>query len=186
MLPTSLRCKADRHVSPATIQGSMSRQTDFIRNEFWILSWNALVQRAVSYRRDSTEKEHSEFRHYMIDHCERAVLPAYRSALSEEEHITNIVSLCDAAQSYADQSLLARPYNIGAAQKLLNLQLKYLWCVDLIPMPPHCPIDRIVLGHTRLRSCMNWTEISEVAGYRYAIEAIRETAGDRPLARWST
>ena len=162
----------------------MSRQTDFLQNEFWILSWNASVQRAVSYRKQSAGKERAEFRRYMIDYCERSILPAYRSSISEEEHVANIVALRDAAQSYAGQRLLTKPYSIGVSQKLLNLQLKYLWCADLRPMPPHCPIDRIVLGYTTLRNRMNWTKISDVGTYRQAIEAIRDVAGDKAIALW--
>ncbi|SDJ63273.1 hypothetical protein SAMN05216338_105731 [Bradyrhizobium sp. Rc2d] len=31
------------------------------------------------------------------------------------------------------------------AQKVLNLLLKYYWCLARIPEPPYCPIDRIII-----------------------------------------
>lgn len=149
-----------------------------------MLSWNASVQRAVKYRKDSAERQRKEFRRKVISYCEKEILPHYSSTQSEEKHIENIISLCDYAQAYSDHQLLASPYNIGASQKLLNLQLKYLWCLGLISMPPHCPIDRIVLSYTKLKDHMNWTEISEVSEYREGIKAIREVAGDMALSLW--
>jgi hypothetical protein len=58
--------------------------------------------------------------------------------------------------------------NRGIAQKLLNLYLKYLWCVGYIVEPPHCPIDRIIIGKTSFRDRLNWTEMGE-AEYREVI-----------------
>lgn len=46
----------------------MNRQSEFLRNEFWILSWNASVQRAVSYRKECAERERAEFRRFMIEY----------------------------------------------------------------------------------------------------------------------
>jgi hypothetical protein len=49
-------------------------------------------------------------------------------------------------------------YKYGVAQKLLNLFLKYLWCLGTIAEPPHCPVDRIIIGKTCYKD-KNWTEI---------------------------
>lgn len=162
----------------------MSKQIEFLQSECWILSWNASVQRAVSYKKNINEKERKGFRQSIVNFCEEVILPSYIFEQSEEQHIANIVHLRDYAQDCAGSHLLAKPYSIGVSQKLLNLQLKYLWCLNLIRMPPHCPIDRIVLSHTTLKNRMNWTEISSVSEYRQIIEAIRSVAGDNPIAQW--
>ena len=162
----------------------MINKNKFLNGEFWILSWNGSVQRALKYKKECTENQRRAFRQYMIDYCEQLILPAYRSPVSDEQHLENIVCLCDAALNHIDPSVLAEPYNIGVAQKLLNLQLKYLWCASYITMPPHCPIDRIVLGYTCLKNKVKWTTISSIAEYKSIIDVVRDTAGDQPIAVW--
>ena len=36
--------------------------------------------------------------------------------------------------------------NLGIVQKIFNLYLKYLWCLEKIKTPPHFPVDRIIQG----------------------------------------
>ena len=159
-------------------------KSHFLQNEFWILSWNASVQRAVKYAKGTTEKDRRPFRDYVFKHCNREIIPRYDKGQTEPEHVANIVELRDVALAYPDKGLLIAPYNIGVAQKLLNLQLKYLWCAGLVEMPPHCPIDRIILSHTRLRNRVNWTNMTTVSEYKQAIEAIKEKTGGKPIAEW--
>ena len=64
-------------------------------------------------------------------------------------------------------------YRYGIAQKLLNLYLKYLWCIKLIHTPPHCPIDRIIINKLKLKC--NWTQINDEKYYRRIIEKIKKT-----------
>jgi hypothetical protein len=75
-------------------------------------------------------------------------------------------------------------FRIGIAQKALNLYLKYLWCVGLIPMPPHCPFDSSIIGH--LPECMNfnWTAIDSIDDYQKLVNSARKKADDKPIAEW--
>jgi len=124
----------------------MSLQKKFLINEFWILSWNASVQRALRYHKLTTEFERQEFRKAVIGFCDEIIIPCYRLPVDEPIHLENIVKVRDHAMQCAGDSTLENPYNIGIAQKLLNLQLKYMWCAGYIEKPPHCPVDRIILG----------------------------------------
>ncbi|MBN3196976.1 hypothetical protein [Pectobacterium versatile] len=67
-------------------------------------------------------------------------------------------------------------YKFGVAQKLLNLLLKYLWCLGNIPEPPYCPVDRIILEKTSFRGKVNWTIITRTSEYQRAICAIKPIA----------
>ncbi len=82
--------------------------------------------------------------------------------------------------------MLAAGYRIGHAQKTLNLVLKYRWCLGLVPEPPHCPIDRIVLSKTTLANKLNWTEMDRIEEYDEAIRAVRvcAQATGQSIARW--
>lgn len=72
----------------------------------------------------------------------------------------------------------------GHAQKALNLYLKYHWCFGMLPMPPHCPLDSIVLkkipGFTQER----WTRLDSSERYVNIISAAKVQANGVPLAVW--
>ncbi len=159
-------------------------QTQFVISELWILSWNASVQRSLAYRAGVQGSDRSRFRSQVIDHIQETILPAYISECAQEQHIENILDLVSFANEVCGGRILSKSYNIGIGQKLLNLQLKYLWCIGQVARPPHCPIDRIILAKTCLKNRMNWTEIDSVFMYVEAIEAIKEIAGNMHIADW--
>ena len=162
----------------------MSLQHKFLIKEFWILSWNASVQRALKYQKSTSENDRQEFRKAVIDYCDESIIPCYKSSVSESAHIENILKVRDHAIQCAGDSILEKQYNVGIAQKLLNLQLKYMWCAGYIEKPPHCPVDRVILGETRLKGLMNWTQITSVDDYVLSIKAINEAAGSKDIADW--
>ena len=158
----------------------------FITAELWILSWNASVQRANIYADSGVSESRKVFRDSVIDYAESYLIPVYKDPVNENRHLQSILSLSDFGTQSGHLLLTSEGYRIGIAQKLLNLQLKYLWCLSLIPEPPHCPIDRIILGKTALKDAMNWTEISTIEDYQRAIDAVRTLADSRGLsiAEW--
>jgi hypothetical protein len=95
--------------------------------------------------------------------------------VEEEQHYQHIDNLIVRANSAATEVLVELGYKYGAAQKLLNLFLKYLWCLGTIAEPPHCPVDRIIIGQTRYKE-RNWTEIVRRSEYEEIIEDIRRLA----------
>ena len=123
----------------------------FLISEFWILSWGASVQRAMLYKETATKDGRATFRKSIIQFVEEELLPNYKSRISEEDHLSNIESLSDYGTKLGQKILCNDGYKIGVAQKLLNLQLKYLWCFGIVTEPPHCPIDRVIINKTTLR-----------------------------------
>lgn len=156
----------------------------FLVNEFWILSWNASVQRALKHGASVDAAHRMSFRSHVIDFCHNKIMDAYLGEISADTHCAHIQAIRTFANDHPTGRQLARPYTIGNAQKLLNLQLKYFWCAGLAPRPPHCPVDRIILSHTRLRDSVAWTRIDDIQEYHTAIDAIQETAGDMHIADW--
>lgn len=60
---------------------------------------------------------------------------------STDEHLKNLDYLTRCLEKWGLQN-----HSFGIAQKLLNLYLKYLWCIGDIHTPPHCPIDSRILA----------------------------------------
>jgi hypothetical protein len=88
---------------------------------------------------------------------------------------------------YASPPLTDEPNcRIGIAQKFLNLLLKYLWALDLITEPPHCPVDRVVIDLSSEHIVLNWTEMTTVDEYMSAIAAFKRDAAkcNLSLAHW--
>jgi hypothetical protein len=163
----------------------MATAINFLKSELWILSWGASVQRASLFVSNSSEEERKDFRKAIISFAEREILPTYFSAVTEATHEANILHLSKRG-SEIGRSILRNGYRIGISQKLLNLYLKYLWCLGTIPEPPHCPVDRVMIDKTRLKGQVAWTQIEDLSVYRQVIAALREAAlpSGLSLAKW--
>jgi len=115
-----------------------------------------------------------------------------RAEISEENHFAEIehIARSISTDNKYKEILHGAAFRIGIAQKLLNLTLKYLWCMDKIKEPCHCPIDSIVINKIIATkpgiSLTNWTELDSIEDYRKCITAIREIAysQNKTIAQW--
>jgi len=167
---------------------NLTKQERFLIDELCVLAWGASVQRANLYGSDIS-REHRDvdtFRTGVLAFIEQELLSKYVTAVTEDAHIANIESLVTFGNSLGRALLGPDGYKFGVAQKLLNLQLKYLWCLGHVVEPPHCPVDRIVLNKTALRGRLNWTEITSREQYQTAISAMKSVADAESLslAQW--
>jgi hypothetical protein len=155
-------------------------------DEFWMFAWNASVQRARLYEKNTLPTTgRQSFRSKLRAIIDAELLPQYQAGCSEAKHYENISTLVELGSASGKSVLSSRGYGYGIAQKLLNLYLKYCWCAEYFGEPPHCPIDRIIIGKTSFRNKRNWTEMNE-AEYRGVIEEITKIARSQGLtpARW--
>ena len=160
---------------------------NFLTNEFWQLSWSASVQRAGVYRPGLASKDRLGFRGRLVEWLDIEVIPNYRDPVSEETHLCHLGRTVKYATQIGSDVLADGRYRIGVAQKLVNLQLKYLWCGGLLPEPPHCPVDRVILTQTRYgHSPPAWTRMDTEEAYLDAIGTIREKAevAGATIAAW--
>ena len=170
---------------------TLTLQEKFIYSEVAILAWGASVQRANLYNqdikpedRDPENLDRDTFRRRVLGFIEDSLLTNYKTECSEADHVANIQRLVAFGTANGAKLLGPDGYKFGVAQKLLNLLLKYLWCLGHVAEPPHCPVDRLVLAKTTLRGRLNWTEITTAEKYNQAIDAIRVVAAKRSLAQW--
>lgn len=161
---------------------SLTRELTFVLDELWSMAWAASVQRAKVFVEGP--RSNADFRTEVTNYVRQNLLFHYEQRCTEEQHYRNIASLVEFGGQILSTPLRDGIYKYGVAQKLLNLALKYYWCLGLIPEPPHCPIDRIIIAKTHLRDRINWTEIRNESEYRDVIDAIRKVAHGESLARW--
>lgn len=167
----------------------MDRKTEYIVSELWILAWNASVQRAALYKRGVRESKNDAiniFRNQLINFIKTKLLPQYSIKVGEPQHCRNIQELVDYANKIDNGLLGENGYKYGVAQKVLNLSLKYYWCLGQIQEPPHCPIDRIVIDKTPYRGMINWTKILTEKEYLKIISTVRSLAEQQKysIAQW--
>lgn len=139
------------------------------------------VGRARVYTKDVADSDREAFQKRFRDKLAE-LEQAYAHRVSEDEHIQNIQAFADQLSREFPQVLANERIRTGVAQKAVNLYLKFLWCLGLIPEPPHCPIDRIVL--TEVGDSSNWTEFDGVDSYREKINRIKALAGEKSLSEW--
>lgn len=158
-------------------------KTRFIDEELLAFTFFASITRGEPvYGTRITQEKKDKFKEFV----KRTLLKyakKYKSKLSEKEHISNIENIKREIESkFKDKNTLNKNnFYFGRAQKLLNLYLKYLWCLGRITKPPHCPFDRIVISELGLD--FNWTSLTKEDYEKLIVEA-RKKAGSLSLAEW--
>lgn len=112
-----------------------------------------------------------------------SIVADYRKPVTEERHLENIAALADLTSSMIGKHLHNGRFRIGTAQKALNLYLKYLWCADLAALPPHCPIDYLILQLAGVTG-VKWTTVDSITDYAEWIKRIKAVALHQPIAEW--
>lgn len=143
----------------------------------------AALQRSGTYSNGAKDSDRSEFRKALSRRL-MELSEKYKQEVPEPEHIENIKFLATELSSEFAHILDKSCFRIGIAQKALNSYLKYLWCTDKIPAPPHCPFDSIIID--KLPSCkrIKWTLLDDISEYKQIVSAAREKAGKKTLAQW--
>ena len=161
-----------------------SKQT-FLHNEFWILTFGGAFQRANIYKLNVETEKRSAFRIALKNFVSEHIIPQYKTQVCEMSHILNIEGIMAFSEKW-HEILNNGKLNIGVSQKLLNLILKYYWCLGEITMPPHCPVDRIIQSKGLEGETISWTTIADINVYLNIINKIRMEAESKnqTIAEW--
>jgi hypothetical protein len=148
----------------------MKRQ--FILNEIWSLSISGAFQRANVYDKNCNDDRIKNLCKNRLHELIIDIAEQYKTIVNEETHFENIIKV----SQFTDDCLTNGQLNYGVSQKLLNLYLKYLWCLDVIPTPPHFPVDRIIQEKLKLNPIVSWTKDMNETNYWEIINAAKSKA----------
>lgn len=162
----------------------------FIDEEIWILTFGGAFQRAEIYKKDNLldterEKTRTQFREEIKKYVRQKIAPQYKDIIDENEHIENIEKFTEWSKSFS--AILNGGYlKLGVSQKLINLYLKYLWSLNLIKTPPHCPFDRIIITKLGYYNPPSWTKLDNINQYKEFVQKAKEKAKKENLsiAEW--
>jgi hypothetical protein len=160
-----------------------AHQEQFLTDEFFSLTLAATVGRANVYTVGSSERERKVFQSALRSQLEQ-IAQGYESKVSSETHIQNVLGLSKYLTEACEKTLRGGRFRIGTAQKALNLYLKYLWCIEKIPTPPHCPFDFQIIAKLPAYSGPSWTALDSEQEYRALVTVAEEKAQGLSLAVW--
>lgn len=146
---------------------------DFIKSELWLLTVGGAFQRANIYKAGSDEGERNAFKNILKREV-TTIATSYKKRVDEKDHLANIVRITEIKHPTLNNGNL----NFGVSQKILNLYLKYMWCLGEIPTPPHFPVDRIIQQKLKMNPVIPWTQIVDVEQYMRIIDIARKRASD--------
>ncbi|MEP7237876.1 MAG: hypothetical protein ABI685_08430 [Ferruginibacter sp.] len=146
----------------------------FILNEIWTLTFGAAFQRASVYEGETDEAQKELLKIEIRRYIESELEPQYVNGdVTEEQHIKNIYLLSNHTKKFA-VILNGGKLNFGVSQKLLNLHLKYLWCLDKTATPLHFPVDRRIQETLGLKPIKPWTEFQNEIDYMRIIDSVKQ------------
>lgn len=162
-------------------------QNNFINEEIWILTFGGAFQRSGVYGDISLEDQRRTlFRKDIKNYVEKTILPQYQNSLIDEDtHIKNILKFSEWSKEHSE--IINGGYlKIGISQKLINLYLKYQWCLGNIQQPPHCPFDRIIIQKLGYNPIPSWTKLDSEKEYREFASKAKEIAdmSNKSIAEW--
>ncbi len=145
----------------------------FILEEVWLLSTLGAFQRANIYLPNVSEKEKKDLRNSLNKFIDENLIPLYQDGVNERDHLLNINAISNFSTKYS--TILEKgKINFGVSQKLLNLYLKYLWCLEQIPTPPHFPVDSIIQTKLGIKKVEPWTKFENPEPYIKIIKTAQE------------
>jgi hypothetical protein len=167
------------HIRKQSHQEIAIMKNQFLNNEIWTLTIGGAFQRANVYKATVSDIDKRDFKSDTRKYIEENLLPQYsKSGISDEVHIKNIKELSSYTIEFSDL-LQNDKLNFGVCQKMLNLYLKYQWCLGTIAPPPHFPVDRIIQEKLNnrakklgIKSCKveAWTQFKDETKYLEIIQ----------------
>lgn len=136
----------------------------FLMDEIWLLTIMGAFQRSNAYKDIVPEKQKNAFKNDLRKYINNLIEQQYYNTITEEKHIENIKSLSKFSSNFSS-ILIDEKINFGISQKLLNLYLKYAWCLNLVSTPPHFPVDRIIQLKLKVPKVYAWTQMKDEKQY---------------------
>jgi hypothetical protein len=146
----------------------------FIQDEVWLVTFNAAFQRANVYKESADGQQKSVLRNILKLEIEHEILSDYNHEVSDAKHIENIYKIKRRSEDFSE-ILNNGSFSFGVCQKILNLYLKFQWCLDRIKStPPHFPVDRRIQTALKIRNIVSWTTEMGEKEYMDIIKIARE------------
>lgn len=149
----------------------------FLHQQLWNATIRASLSRAETvYNSMATKGEKDSFKQELFTFTSQLIDQEYQiSTPSETKHLENIQRLISFTRKFSD-ALAGGRLNFGRAQKVLNLFLKYRWCIKTAATPPHFPVDRLIQQKLGIKFPPSWTAWKDESEYNELIALAKRRA----------
>jgi len=157
---------------------------EYINNEILTLTiFGGLGRGYPVYKEGTQDKSKNDLKNFLRKELTQYGRN-YKNGAHENHHIKNIERFTQAITRKYHEILKDNQFRIGRAQKLLNLYLKYLWVLDMISEPPHCPFDNKIISELGLN--IKWTKLNSMEDYKELVKKAKKMAKNKNLsiAEW--
>lgn len=154
--------------------------TIFLHQQLWNSAIRASLSRAESvYKEGVSKKAKDEFKQELFKFTNELIDQFYsNSTPTEESHLERIKGIIAYTEGF-EKILSGEKLNFGRAQKVLNLYLKYRWCLGTASIPPHFPVDRIIQLKLGLPNPPPWTSWKDESEYENVIKLAKIKAEEK-------
>jgi hypothetical protein len=169
------------------------RNHDLVRRDCVRWATTAASQRNPLYAPDATPRQREGLKTLWWTELNR-IKGKYTSTQTEDDYEEDIITLrhyinhCELANILIRSGDGSRDpgFRVSHAQKSLGVSLKWLWCIEDIPAPPQCPIDRRILKAAGYQGSSPWTAVNSLDDHRRLVAVLRTaaTAKGCSLAEW--
>ncbi|MBW3467907.1 hypothetical protein [Arthrospiribacter ruber] len=148
-------------------------QKQFLLDQLWKSTLRASLSRAGNvYKAETTKEEKEIFKSKLFEFVSTLIHNNYLdNTPNEKDHVKNISAITNFAISFGFVEL-----RFGHSQKILNLYLKYQWCLGHIHTPPHFPVDRLIQMKLGIPKPSQWTQWDDSKEYLKIIERAKTVA----------
>jgi len=160
-------------------------QRQFIESQIWSLSIAGAFQHGNIYHKNSllTDKEKasfkSELKNIIDSHIDQLSANKNEGFIAQLEGIQDRINAMIKNNGYSKG---VQYFRFGTLQKLVNLYLKYQWCLGWLAEPPHCPFDGVILEKLKVKG--KWTESDDSHEYKEWVNKAQEEANGTSIAQW--
>ncbi len=155
----------------------------FIKSQIFYLTIMGGLSRGYIYRKGATEFRKNIFKKFLKKQLEYYG-KIYKNGVEPDEHIENIKEFKKNIEEEFSDVLQNNKLRFGTSQKLLNLYLKYLWSLNWIKKPPHCPFDSIIISKLGKEfKKIFLTKFDDEESYKKLVEAARKISVNN-IAGW--
>jgi hypothetical protein len=131
-------------------------------------------RRDIRYQNDNT----SNIKLAIFDFLIQYLAEIRVNGINDEVHLIRIQEMADKLTADFNPILHLTRFRIGVSQKIINLFLKYMWSMNEIPEPCHCPIDGIIKSQIQKRmgkvNLIDWTQLDNMNDYMDYVSAVKQ------------
>ncbi len=157
----------------------------FLKQEIMLLAIQASFQRANIYIKEKiNDRDKMLLKESIKEKLEKYNQIYKHGKISDNGHIKNIDNFSKEISEKHERILYKKRFRIGIAQKTINIYLKYLWVLNIIKEPPHCPFDFRIISRLKNipNKCKNWTKIDNIECYKKLVNSAKEESSKNFLS----